>query len=478
MVTTAATSRPAGEWDGFPTSRRAEFMRDYWNQKPLLIRGLLQPGEAGILTPDELAGISCEVRTEPRRRPHSSAPLTPCCPFLPPRDLRRRQDGVEARIICERGLSEGGPPWALLHGPFSDDDFKTLPETGWTLLVNEVNLVVPDVAALLERRLAAVPNWRVDDVMVSYAPRHGGIGAHCDNYDVFLLQGSGERRWELEETPRPAEREDLVPGLAVRVLRDFAADRSWDLRAGDCLYIPPRFPHRGTSLDDACMTYSIGYRAPRAADLVRGFAELAALGCADDDFFAEPAPPLGGGAAPLDESPGELSAEALDALEAMLRDRLGRALERRGELRAWLGAQVTARRRAALEFEGDHAQLDGPALVDQLARAPQREGRVELPPQLRGLDLWRAEGVTFAFARAAALHSEGALLFVDGERFELAGDEPAAVEALAEALCAARQLSPSRLPLAGCPAFAAALRALALSGRVYFAPSEGEARTV
>lgn len=437
----------AGEWEGgFPASRRAEFMRDYWGKKPLLIRGLLRSEEADIITPDELAGIACE-------------------------------EGVEARIICERGLGEGGPPWALVHGPFGDDDFSKLPAEGWTLLVNEVNLVVPDVASLLERRLAAVPNWRVDDVMVSYAAKHGGIGAHCDNYDVFLLQGSGERRWEIEETPRSAEREALVPGLAVRVLREFTPDRSWVLRAGDCLYIPPRFPHRGTSLDDLCMTYSIGYRAPKAADLVRSFADMAAAGCADDDFFTEAA--FFDGVLP-DEAPGELSAAALDGLEQMLRDRLGRALapEKRGELRAWLGAQVTARKRAALEFEGDHTELDGPALVDLLARAPQVDSRVELPQQLRGLDLWRAEGVTFALGRAAALCAPSAILFVDGERFELAGDEPAVAERLAEALCAQRQLSPSQLPLAGCPAFTAALRALALSGRVYFAPSEGEARTI
>ncbi|KAG8459129.1 hypothetical protein KFE25_002536 [Diacronema lutheri] len=431
----------AGEWRGFPASRRAEFMRDYWQQRPLLIRGLVGADEADILTPDELAGIACE-------------------------------EGVEARIICERGLGVGGAPWALIHGPFGDDDFSALPEEGWTLLVNEVNIVVPDVARLLERRLAAVPDWRLDDVMVSYAARNGGIGAHCDNYDVFLLQGAGERRWEIEETPRPAADEVLVPGLSVRVLREFAPDRSWVLGAGDCLYVPPRFPHRGTSLDQACMTYSVGYRAPKAADLVREFAQLAARGCADDDFFAEPAALLGDGRADV---PGELSAGALDALEAMLRDRLSAALDNREALRAWLCEQATARKRAPLQFEGDHAELDGPALVDELARAPQRDGVVQLRAQLADLDLWRAEGVAFAFARAAALGAASASLFVDGERFNLAGDEAGAVERLAEALCSHRQLSLRRLPLAGCPAFAAALRALVLCGKIYFAPSEGEA---
>jgi 50S ribosomal protein L16 3-hydroxylase len=430
----------AGEWDGFPVSRRAEFMRDYWNQKPLLIRNLLRADEANVLSPDELAGIACE-------------------------------DGVEARIFCEAGLA-GGPPWALLNGPFDEADFANLPETsGWTLLVNEVNLVVPDVAALLARRLADVPSWRCDDVMVSYASKGGGIGAHVDNYDVFLLQGAGERRWEVEETPRSARDEVLVPGLAVRVLREFGADRSWTLRAGDCVYVPPRFAHRGTSLDDACMTYSIGYRAPKAADLVGGFVELAAEGCSADDFYTDP--PLA--AAGAQASAGELSEAALDALEAMVRERLNAALERRGELRAWLAAQVTVRKRAALEFEGDHADSDGAGLLDALARAPVVDGRVgELPRELRGLRLWRAEGVTFAFARAAALCAESPALFVDGERFDLAGDAPAAAEALAETLCATNPVDLAALPLAQSRALATALRSLALAGKIYFAPPEGE----
>ncbi|KAJ1617755.1 cupin superfamily protein-domain-containing protein [Pavlovales sp. CCMP2436] len=431
----------AGEWsfpsDGTWASRRTEFMRDYWQRKPLLIRGMLSAADADIITPDELAGIACE-------------------------------EGVEARIICEQGLADG-PPWALVHGPFGEEDFSKLPEDGWTLLVNEVNLVVPDVANLIQRRFADVPNWRADDVMVSYACKNGGIGAHTDNYDVFLLQGSGERRWEIEETPRAAADELLVPRLAVRVLQQFTPDRSWVLQAGDCLYIPPRFPHRGTSLHDKCMTYSMGYRAPKAADLVRDFAELAADGCADDDFFADPRVSEG---EPLAEAAGELTTEALDTLEALLRERLERALGNRAELRAWLCAQVTKRRRAALEFEGDHAQLDGSLLVDKLARAPQRDGSVEVPAELRGLQLWRAEGVTFAFARAAALHGGEAALFVDGERFNLAGDAEPAVERLAETLCAQSPLGPSKLALAGCPAFTAALRSLALSGKLYFAPVE------
>ena len=141
---------------GMPVAR---FMREHWQKKPLLVRGAL-PGMRDPLTPEELAGLACE-------------------------------DGVESRIVRERG---GARPWEVTWGPHHESFFASLPEDGWTLLVQELNRHVPEAALLLER-FAFVPNVRVDDVMVSFAAPGGSVGAHLDSYDVFLVQGMGERRW-------------------------------------------------------------------------------------------------------------------------------------------------------------------------------------------------------------------------------------------------------------------------------------------
>ena len=122
-----------------------QFLSEYWQKKPLLIRGAL-PGFESPISPEELAGLACEV-------------------------------DVASRLILERG---GDYPWQLRHGPFDEDDFADLPETHWTLLVQEVDRLVPEVAALLDH-FRFIPSWRIDDVMASYAPASGGVGAHIDN---------------------------------------------------------------------------------------------------------------------------------------------------------------------------------------------------------------------------------------------------------------------------------------------------------
>lgn len=208
------------------------FLADYWQKKPLLIRNAL-PGFVSPLSPEDLAALACE-------------------------------EEASSRLILEEG---GEYPWQLFHGPFEPEDFDDLPETRWSMLVQEVDQWMPDVAEILNH-FRFIPNWRIDDVMVSYAPKDGGVGAHIDNYDVFLLQGLGHRRWQIHHTP--VAEENLIPDLDVRILADFEPDADWILAPGDMLYLPPRIAHYGVALDD-CMTYSIGFRAPSDADLAEGF---------------------------------------------------------------------------------------------------------------------------------------------------------------------------------------------------------------
>ena len=214
----------------------ARFLREHWQKKPLLVRNAF-PGFRDPITPDELAGLSCE-------------------------------DGVESRIVREKG---GARAWEVTWGPHPESTFAALPEHGWTLLVQEVNRWVPEAALLLDR-FSFIPNVRVDDVMVSFAEPGGNVGPHVDSYDVFLVQGQGERRWRWHTSPTTDTR--LVPEIDLRVLAKFRPDADEVLGPGDMLYLPPGFAHHGVAVTP-CLTYSIGFRAPSAGEVWASFANAA-----------------------------------------------------------------------------------------------------------------------------------------------------------------------------------------------------------
>jgi 50S ribosomal protein L16 3-hydroxylase len=178
-----------------------EFLDKYWQKEPLLIRQAF-PGYQCPVTPEELAGLACE-------------------------------EDVESRLIMEQG---GEKPWQVEHGPFPEERFTTLPATHWTVLVQEINKHVPEFA-LLQDRFSFLPNWRLDDVMVSYAPEHGTVGPHADNYDVFLIQGAGHRRWQINRK-EPTD-DDLLPDLPLKIMKNFEVEEEWVLEPGDMLYLPP-----------------------------------------------------------------------------------------------------------------------------------------------------------------------------------------------------------------------------------------------
>ena len=286
MQPTAPTSTVLGDRSA------ADFLDTYWQTQPLVVRDAL-PDFHSPLSPEELAGLACE-------------------------------DGVESRLILEEG---GAHPWELRHGPFAQDDFLTLPETHWTLLVQEVDRLIPEVGALLDH-FRFLPDWRLDDVMVSYAPTHGTVGPHIDNYDVFLIQGAGHRRWQIGT--EPVEDEDIVPDLDVRILADFEAEREFVLGPGDLLYLPPRVAHYGVATDDQCMTYSVGFRAPRHQDLVANFLQHAVETIDPDARYSDP------DLDPVDH-PGELHREAREKVRELLRG----LVRDDASLDRWLGRFLT-----------------------------------------------------------------------------------------------------------------------------------------
>ncbi|MCQ4314522.1 cupin domain-containing protein [Stutzerimonas zhaodongensis] len=253
-----------------------EFLRDYWQKKPLLIRQALPSFESPI-SPDELAGLSLE-------------------------------DEVESRLVIEHGET----PWELRRGPFGDDTYQNLPERDWTLLVQAVDQLVPEVAELIEH-FRFLPNWRIDDVMVSFAAPGGGVGPHFDNYDVFLLQAHGQRRWRIGQVCDGDS--PILPHPDLRILSEFHGTDEWVLEPGDMLYLPPKLAHFGTA-EDACMTYSLGFRAPSAAEVLTHFTDFLAQFLPDEERYSDadltPA-----------EDPYQIQSDALDRLRAMLTEHMG-----------------------------------------------------------------------------------------------------------------------------------------------------------
>lgn len=275
------------------------FLRDHWQKQPLLIKNPWD-GWENPLDPDELAGLACEP-------------------------------GIESRLI-----TQADDTLALEHGPLAESRFAQLGADPWTLLVQAVDHHVPDVAALLEP-FRFIPNWRIDDVMVSYAVDRGGVGPHFDQYDVFLIQGLGRRRWQIgapcdDQTP-------LLPHADLRLLADFEPTQEWVLEPGDILYVPPGIPHNGVAVGDDCMTYSVGFRAPSCADLIDDWSDHVLDQPDSDQRYADPD-------LVMQDNPGEITAGAIDGLHALITAKL---LDRDAFAR-WFGEYNTMPKNAEIDW--------------------------------------------------------------------------------------------------------------------------------
>lgn len=204
------------------------FLRRHWQKQPLLVRGAL-PRFEGFADFDRLVRLAA-------------------------------RDDCESRLVIrDRGR------WRVEHGPIARSRWRHPPRGRWTLLVQGVNHFLPRARQLL-RQFDFVPQSRLDDLMVSYAPPQGGVGPHFDSYDVFLLQGTGRRRWQVART----DDLELVDDAPLRILRRFEPQAQCVLGPGDMLYLPPGWAHDGVALDD-CFTYSIGFRAPTHREVVSEF---------------------------------------------------------------------------------------------------------------------------------------------------------------------------------------------------------------
>lgn len=374
-----------------------QFLSDHWQKKPLLIKNPWASW-SNPLDPDELAGLACET-------------------------------DVESRLIIQTGEGKD-VVLNVEHGPIAEARFGQLGKAPWTLLVQAVDHAVPDVAALMEP-FRFVPNWRIDDVMVSYATDQGGVGPHFDQYDVFLIQGLGKRRWQVgalcnDETP-------LLPHDDLRLLASFEATEEWILEPGDILYVPPGIAHNGVAVGDDCMTYSIGFRAPARSELIEEWSDHLVEQMKDDDRYSDPH-------LRIQANPGEISVQAITDLHAMIME----AMQDRDAFARWFGQYISTRKYAELDWQPEEP-MDAEDIGALLAEdAP----------------LCRNPASRFSFIRQSP---QSLLLFVDGQSFECAGD----TMAFAEQLCAQDRITVSRGAAKSAPVMAL-IGALINSGSVAF----------
>ncbi|WP_425477623.1 JmjC domain-containing protein [Alkalisalibacterium limincola] len=337
-----------------------QFLSRYWQKRPLLVRNAF-PGFTTPIEPEDLAGLACE-------------------------------EAALSRIVVHHRQADR---YELRTGPFPEEMFPDMPHQDWTLLVQDVDKWDLDVAALIQA-FDFLPRWRIDDIMVSFAAPGGSVGPHVDQYDVFLLQAKGRRRWQIDAGANPPV--DFREDSELKLLKEFQPTHEWILEEGDMLYLPPGVPHHGEAVD-ACLTFSLGMRAPSAAELVVELADHVAERLPEELRYADP-----------DLAPARDAHEIDAAAIGRLRTALGSLGELDdAQLRDFFGSFITRYRSAG--------QIPGPA------RAPTRgdvEARLE-----KGALIARHPFVRLAWAR----DGRGARLFVEGDAWRMG-------IASARALCA------------------------------------------
>ncbi|HUL67776.1 MAG TPA: cupin domain-containing protein [Burkholderiaceae bacterium] len=339
-----------------------QFMRTCWQKRPLLIRNAL----SGFMPPLEVSDLF---------------------------RLAGRED-VEARLVSNFG------GWQLQHGPIARRRLPPLGKPGWTLLVQGVDQHDDHAAALLAR-FRFITDARLDDLMVSYASEGGGVGPHIDDYDVFLLQAQGRRRWRIGK----GDADDLVPDAPLKVLRRFETQHDWVLDPGDLLYLPPRVAHWGTAVGGACLTCSIGFRAPAWQELLGPWFDALSTRVKDKARYADPG-------APPTRRPAHLPAAFIDAAFAAL----ARSAPTRADARDLLLAFLTEPK-PNIVFTRAHRRLSQHDLRTQARR--------------RGLQLDR---------RTRMLYS-GRSIAINGELLDDARTDRTLMQALADQ----RSLAPAQL---------------------------------
>ncbi|MDA1370712.1 MAG: cupin domain-containing protein [Proteobacteria bacterium] len=327
-----------------------QFLQQQWQKTPLFLPGFLQD-YLDPLSADELAGLACE-------------------------------ESVESRLVRRHGVRD----WSLEHGPFTEQLLQDLPAENWTLLVQAVDLW-EDQVGILKELFNFLPSWRVDDVMVSFATPGGGVGPHFDYYDVFLVQGDGQRTWQVGACSASGLRVDETSGLAL--LDEFKAEAEYQLNPGDVLYLPPGFAHWGEAITPS-FCYSVGFRAPSVGEMLAGFTDYLLPEANPAQRFTDT------GREPA-ESCGEIKPENL---ENAYRSTLA-SLADEQRFRIWFGCHVT--------------EPKYPELIE-ISAVPLTPKDLQLRLN-KGDEVQRARTARFAYLKAPG--SASVALFADGKDFSV-----------------------------------------------------------
>lgn len=222
-------------WALFGGISPERFMARYWHKKPLLVRGAIPAFS--------LSAQQGELLDSP-------IPAAELIQFA-------LKEGLGSRLVKSK-------PWGFEHGPFSKKAIPGIEKPNWTLLLQGMEAHHPSAATILSW-FRFIPDARLDDLMISIAGIGGGVGPHFDSYDVFLIQMSGRRQWQISEQKDLS----LNPKLPLKILQNFKPEQEWILEPGDLLYLPPHVAHDGVALDAGCQTWSVGFRSPSFKELLQ-----------------------------------------------------------------------------------------------------------------------------------------------------------------------------------------------------------------
>ena len=337
-----------------------EFITDYWQKKPVCVRNGIAFQEA-LIAVDELAGLALEPE-------------------------------VESRLIENKGDIKN---WQVIHGPLSEADFNKERDFPWTLLVQGVDCFVPEVHDFLAK-FRFLPSWRLDDLMISYATKGAGVGAHYDRYDVFLIQGEGQRQWQVGQTCN--ENSALMVHDQLSLLQNFELSEEFILNPGDMLYIPPLVAHKGVALSDVCVTYSVGFRSPSHGDVLTTFADERSMDISADLRLKDHG---------FTSNSGEISALDVEGLMQLMRDQITPE-----NVAQWFGKYSTEAKYPALDMAEE--AMDQSELESIISDA---YGVLRVSEGVRLAYTWQGDG--------------GLTLFVQGEALPCPPDATAFVEAIA-----------------------------------------------
>lgn len=344
------------------------FLNEYWQKKPLLIKNAL-PNFESQLSGDEIAGLAMD-------------------------------EELDSKLVIENPNSK--TDWQIKKGPLAASDFQSLPKSHWTCLVHGIDRVIPPISQLFDH-FNFIPHWRIDDIMISVSGLHGNVGPHYDNYDVFLFQAEGKKKWSL--TTKDCHAKNHIPDIDLRIMSNFEIEQEFILEEGDMLYLPAHVGHHGVSLSELCMTYSFGYRSYQLQELWDSLGDFLSENAAGQALYQDP-----------NWQSLINSAEITHAPVAQAKALLQSVLENETVLQQWFGRFAT--------------QLD--ASANQLHMLPLEDKIADLQKQLinhikQGATFHRDLNARVAFSKIGQQIN----LFINGERIVIRDEDEKFIELLA-----------------------------------------------